>query len=163
MTAQNIDALTITRIFDAPREIVWKAWTDAETFKKWWGPKDYTSTVCNIDLRVNGYYHSNIVAPDGQVLIWSRGTYLELIPNEHIVCTDSFSDEEGNIVPASDYGMSGEWSQELKIILDFEDVESGKTKMTLNHIGLPEGEMKEMCKDGWQQSFDKLDNLLKGM
>lgn len=162
MTTQNIDALIITRIFDAPREMVWKAWTEPETFMKWWGQKDYTSTVCNLDLRVNGSYHSNMVSSDGKVF-WSKGTYLELIPNEHILCTDSFSDEEGNIISASEYGMTGEWPDVLKVSIDFEDAESGKTKMTLNHIGMPEGQMKEMCGAGWQESFDKLDDLLKGM
>ena len=48
--------LIITRAFDAPRELVWKAWTDPEQVKRWWGPKDFTAPFCKIDLRVRGKY-----------------------------------------------------------------------------------------------------------
>lgn len=48
--------IVITRVFDAPRELVWKAWTDPEHLMRWWGPKEFTSPACKVDLRVGGKY-----------------------------------------------------------------------------------------------------------
>lgn len=151
--------LVITRIFDAPRELVWKAWTDPEHLMRWWGPKDFTSPVCKIDLRVGGKYLYCMRSKEGQEF-WSTGTYKEIVPLERIVCTDSFADEKGNVVPASHYGMPGDdWPLELKVTIQFEDL-GGKTKMTLTHVGIPAGQMKEMTGVGWNESFAKLAEVL---
>lgn len=155
----NAKALIITRIFDAPRERVWKAWTDPEHFKKWWGPKDFTSPSCKIDFRVGGKFLYCMRGPDGKDY-WNTGVYREIFPMERIVYTDSFADEKGNMVPASHYGMPGEWPSELLVTVTFEE-QDGKTKMTLHHVGLPVGEMIEQCRAGWNQSFDKLAESLK--
>lgn len=77
------------------------------------------------------------------------------MPLERIVCTDSFADEKGNPVPASHYGMGGDWPAELLVTVTFEQ-DDGKTKFTLRHVGIPAGEMRELCSAGWNESFDKL-------
>jgi uncharacterized protein YndB with AHSA1/START domain len=151
--------LVITRIFDAPRELLWKAWTDPDMVTKWWGPKDFTAPVCKLDLRVGGKYHCCMRAPDGKDY-WSTGVYLEIIENERLICTDSFADENGNIVPASHYGMTGDFPLVLEVTITFEDID-GKTKMTLKHKGMPADEHGNMASQGWKQSFDKLAESLK--
>ncbi|MDZ4184794.1 MAG: SRPBCC domain-containing protein [Desulfuromonadales bacterium] len=151
--------LTITRTFAAPRERVWKAWTEPEGLKRWWGPQGFTAPVCKIDLRVGGKYLNCMRSPEGQDF-WSTGTYRELVAPERLVCTDSFADAEGNVVPASHYSMSGDWPLELQVSVTLED-EAGATRMTLHHLGLPPGEMKEMCAAGWNESFDKLTTFLQ--
>jgi len=151
---KNKEELTITRIFDASRELAWKAWTDPEAVKRWWGPKYFTAPVSKIDLRVGGKYLSCMHGPDNKDY-WSTGVYREIVPMERIVCTDSFADEKGNVVPASYYGMPGEWPLELLVTVSFEET-GGRTKMTLRHEGLPEGLMREQCEAGWSESFDKL-------
>jgi uncharacterized protein YndB with AHSA1/START domain len=156
---QGTRDLEITRIFDAPRELVWKAWTEPERLMRWWGPKDFTSPACKIDFRVGGKYHFCMRTPDGQDL-WSTGVYKEIVPLERIVCTDSFADADGNIVPGTYYGMAEDFPLELLVMVTFEDLD-GKTKMTLRHQGLPAGEMAEMTGQGWSQSFDKLAESLK--
>lgn len=148
----------ITRTFDLPVSKMWKAWTEPESFKKWWGPKDFTCPQSSIDLKVGGKYLSSMKSSDGKEF-WSTGTFKEIIPMKKIVYTDSFSDSKGNIIPASDYGMPGEWPNELVVTLTLEEVD-GKTKMTLRHEGIPE-ESYDDCVTGWQQSFDKLENNLK--
>ena len=153
--------LVISRIFNAPREHVWKMWTDPELTKTWWGPKDFTAPVCKINLRVGGEYHFCMRSPDGKDY-WSKGTYLELVKPGKIVMTDSFADENGNIVPASDYGMQGDWPLELQVTVTFEDYD-GKTRFVLKHHGLPEGEMAEMTEAGWNESLDKLAESLNQM
>jgi uncharacterized protein YndB with AHSA1/START domain len=151
--------IVITRVFDAPRELVWKTWTDPERFKRWWGPKDYTCPFCRMDLRVGGKYLNCMRSPEGQDF-WSTGVYKEIVPLERIVYTDSFADAEGNVVPATHYGMSADFPLETLVTVTFEDFE-GKTKMTLKHIGIPAGQMKELAGAGWNESFDKLAESLE--
>lgn len=150
--------LIITRIFDAPRELVWKAWTVPELAMRWWGPEGFTAPVTKIDLRVGGKYLYAMRSPEGKDF-WSTGVYRELVPMERIVATDSFSDEKGNVVPASYYGMTGDWPSELLATMTFED-QKGKTRFTLRHECLPPGEMTESAKAGWNGSFDKLEKVL---
>jgi len=139
--------------------MVWKAWAEPEHVMKWWGPKNFTAPFCKMDFRVGGKYLYCMRSPEGQDF-WSTGVYKEIVPLEKIVCTDSFADEKGNIVPASQYGMPGDWPEELLVTVTFED-EGGKTKMTLRHVGLPAGDMGEMAGAGWNESFDKLAEGLK--
>ena len=153
------EALIITRTFAAPREQVWQAWTDPERTKRWWGPKDFTAPVCKIDLRVGGTYLNCMRSPEGQDY-WSTGTYREIVAPARLVCTDSFADKDGNIVPASYYNMSGDWPLALQITVTLEEQE-GKTLLTLRHDGLPAGEMRTMCAAGWNESFDKLAMILQ--
>ena len=151
--------LFITRIFDAPRELVWKAWTDPERMKRWWGPKNFTSPFCKIDFRVGGKYLYCMRSPEGQDF-WSTGVYRKIVPLERIVCTDSFADEKGNVVPATYYGMSTDFPLELQVTLTFEERDD-KTKMTLRHVGIPEGQTSDLTEVGWNESFDKLAEVLK--
>ena len=154
-----LNGVRITRIFDAPRAQIWKTWNDPEEIKKWWGPKDYTSPECKVDFRVGGKYLYCMKAKDGEEF-WSTGTYKEITALEKIVCTDSFSDENGKIIHASQLGFPGNgWPMELHVTILFEDLE-GKTKMTLIHLGFPSKRMEEMCAEGWNESFDKLEENL---
>jgi uncharacterized protein YndB with AHSA1/START domain len=146
--------LVITRVFDAPRELVWEAWTDPGHFKQWWGPKDYTCPFCEMDFRAGGKYLNCMRSPEGREY-WSTGVYREIIPMERIVFTDCFADEQGNIVPATHYGMRPDFPLEMLVIVTFEE-QNGKTKMTLQHTGIPAGPDSEGAKQGWNESFDKL-------
>lgn len=149
--------LVIASIFDAPRKAVWEAWTDPERCMRWWGPKEFTSPACTIDFRVGGKYLACMRSPEGQDY-WSTGVYREIVPYEKIVCTDNFADAKGNVVPASHYGMGGNWPSELLVTVTFEE-DGGKTRMTLRHEGLPPEIMSD-CEAGWSGSFDKLSGIL---
>ncbi len=98
-------------------------------------------------------------SPDGKDY-WSTGVYREIVVPERIVCTDSFADEKGNVVPASHYGMPGDWPSELLVTVTFEE-HNGKAKMTLRHVGLPAGTMSDLTNAGWNESFDKLADSFK--
>lgn len=152
--------ITLTRICNAPRQKVWDAFTQPDQMMRWWGPAHFTAPVCKIDLRVGGKYLSCMQSPDGQKF-WSTGTYKEILPLEKLVCTDSFADENGAIVPASHYGMEGDFPLELDVTFTFEDADEGKTKLTLKHVGIPEGQIKEMTMESWGTSLDKLEESLK--
>ncbi|HBI17476.1 MAG: hypothetical protein UR60_C0043G0022 [Candidatus Moranbacteria bacterium GW2011_GWF2_34_56] len=151
--------LIINRIFNAPIERVWEAWTNPEIFKKWWGPKDFTAPYAEVDFRVGGKSLACMKAPDGKEY-WSTGTYKEIIPYKKIVTTDSFSDKEGNIVSAKEYGME-DIPEELEIEVNFKKLENRKTDMTLKHGKFPEGSIIKSAQQGWSQSFDKFEEILK--
>lgn len=146
--------LVIERTFDAPLAMVWKAWSDPAMLAQWWSPKGWTAPVIKLDFRVGGKYHFCMRPAEGQDC-WSTGIYKEIIPMSRIVCTDSFADEKGNVVPASHYGMQEEIPEVLLITIEFRE-ENGKTIMTLTHLGMPAGEMGEMATSGWNEFFDKL-------
>lgn len=152
------DNLVITRVFDAPVELIWKAWSESEQLMRWTGPYNYTIPFYNTDFRVDGKFHLCMRSPEGQN-IYGAGTYKEIIPLEKIVYTDSFADENGAIISASAYGMNN-FPLEMKVTVIFEE-ENGKTKMTLEHAGIPQGEDREQAKIGWNESFDKLEDSLK--
>lgn len=158
-TIDKSKELVIIRTFDAPREFVWNAWTNPKAFKKWWGPKGFSCPYCEIDLRVGGKYHNCMQSAD-EKKYWATGTYKQIIPNEKLVCTDSFSDPDGNIVSASHYGLSDDFPRELQLTVLLDQINS-KTRMTLKHEGMPDGEMQENARIGWNESFDKLANSLK--
>jgi len=161
-TKQQASALqneiVINRVFDLPISKVWQAWTEAEQFKKWWGPKDFTCPSSKMEAKVGGKYLSCMRGPDGKEY-WSTGVVKEFIPERKLVVRDSFSDEKGNIKPASDYGMPGDWPKELLLTVYLEEAD-GATKMKLRHQGVPE-EMREDCMKGWNESFDKLEKNIK--
>jgi uncharacterized protein YndB with AHSA1/START domain len=150
-------AVVITRVFDAPADLVWKVWTDPEHIMKWWGPKGYTAPAAKVDLRIGGGYHYCMRSAEGQVF-WSKGTYLEIIPGKKIVATDSFADEHGNLVPSAQMGMPG-LPDEFIITVTFEE-KDGKTIFTLIHENMPEGMMSDMTAAGWNQSFDKMVDVI---
>ena len=158
LTAEKHKTITIKRTFNLPLSAVWKAWTEPESMKKWWGPKEYTCPDCSIDFRVGGKFLASMQGADGKK-IWSTGTYKEIVPLKKIVNTDSFADSTGNIVPASYYKMSGDWGLELLVTTEFEEVD-GKTNLSLQHAGLPV-ELSDECMQGWQSSFDKLESNMK--
>ena len=152
--------LTIERIFNTSAERLWQAWTEPELFMRWWGPKDYTCPVCKIDLRVGGKYIASMRSPEGQDMMWSGGVYREITPTSRLVFTDMFTDPEGNLIPASQYGKT-DWPEVLLVTLTFSELEPGKTLHTLRHEGMPEGQNRDLTSEGWRQSFDKLAKLLQ--
>lgn len=153
-------ALVLTRVFDAPPERVWKAWTEPDEFKRWWGPKGFTAPFCRIDLRVGGTYLYCMRSPEGTDY-WGTGAYREILPLKRLVYTDSFADAKGNIVPATHYGMRADFPLEMLVTVTFEDL-GEMTKLTLRHAGLPAGPDQAGAEQGWSESFDKLAATLTG-
>ncbi len=165
---KNLSELLITRIFNAPREAVWKAWTDPKEITKWWGPKEFTIPFCTVDLRVGGEWRYCMRAPnlgmpgaDGRDY-WGKGTYREIVRPERLVYTDVFTDESGTEVHATHYfgPDAGSWPPTTEVTATFEE-QDGKTKMTMRHIGIPAGPHRDGAIMGWGQSFDKLAEILQ--
>jgi uncharacterized protein YndB with AHSA1/START domain len=89
-----IEDFVISRTFDAPRDLVWKCFTDPGRMKHWWGPKGFKVIASKMDLRPGGIYHYGLQAPNGQTM-WGKFVYREITPQDKIVFISSFSDERG--------------------------------------------------------------------
>jgi uncharacterized protein YndB with AHSA1/START domain len=149
------EILTITRELDAPREIVWKAWTEPEHFMRWWGPRRYSAPYCRIDLKVGGTYLNCMRSPDGKDF-WTTGVYKEIDAPYRLVYTDSFADEKGNVVQAAHYGLGEDFPLESLVTVTLEDLSGKRTRMTMVHAPLPAGRTYDETASGWNQSFDKM-------
>jgi uncharacterized protein YndB with AHSA1/START domain len=148
------NAVTIERRFNAPIELVWTMWTDAEHFKAWYGPNGATIPVARMDVRVGG---SRLVCmemqtPKGQMQMWFTGEYLEVVEPERLVFTDSACDENGQLVSPAAMGMPEDHptTTEVRVAL----TQDGRgTNMVMTHIGIPAGSPGAA---GWEMAFDKL-------
>jgi uncharacterized protein YndB with AHSA1/START domain len=148
--------IIIDRVFGLPVNKVWRALTEPELLKKWWGPKDYTCPSSSIDLQKGGKYLHCMLSSKGEEF-WSTGVFKEIIPEKKLVFTDSFADEKGDIVSADLHNMPGNWPLELLVTITLEE-NSEKTIMSLHHKGIPR-EMQKECVQGWNESLDKLERL----
>src|SRR5580700_7001253 len=95
-TAAKSADFVISRVFDAPRELVWKAFTDPEHMKEWWGPKGSVVIASKMDFRVGGTYHGAMRDPARNVM-WAKFVYREIVAPERLVWEHSFSDENGGL------------------------------------------------------------------
>lgn len=154
------NVLVLERVFDAPRELVFKALSEAEHLKRWFGPKGWPLTVCNIDFRPGGVWHFCMKCIDesqeyyGQES-WGKAVYHEIVEPERIVYVDSFSDAEGNIV---------EGMPETLITMTFVEHE-GKTKL-ISHAQYASAEALKTVMDmgmlqGITETWDKLEQFLE--
>jgi uncharacterized protein YndB with AHSA1/START domain len=155
------EEIVIRQTIDAPKDLVWKAWTEPEFVLAWWGPKYFTAPVIQIDLREGGEYWYCMRSPDGQES-WSKGKFVEISEPDRIIMTDSFADAEGNTVPATYYGMSAEFPLEVQVLITFEE-EDGKTMLSLHYPGIEgisDTDLRNM-EDGWHTSLNKLETVVK--
>jgi len=122
----SADEFVITREFDAPRDLVFAAWTEPERLAQWWGPKGFTVKVANVDLRPGGMFHYGMVGPDGSEM-WGKFVYREIAPPERMVFTVSFSDENAG---TTRHPMAPTWPAEMLNVVTF-TAHGEKTTITL--------------------------------
>ncbi len=154
--------MVITRVFEAPREVVWKAWTDPENMMQWWGPNGFTAPVCRMDFRVGGKFLCCMRSPDGQEF-WNGGEYHEIVPHEKIVSSMYFSDSEGNKVEPAHYGIDHEVIEGACDKTLFEDFGNGQTKLTFLGNEPMEEAIKSGQVEGWNQILDKVATVVAGL
>lgn len=153
----------ISRVFDAPRERVWGAWTKPEQLAHWLGPKGSASQVKHFELKPGGHLHIRQTAADGSIS-WGKNVYREIDPPSRLVWEQGFSNEAGDIVPAP-FPMP--WPQLMLTKVIFDD-EAGGTRvdLTWEPINPTEEELASFMQmlpsmtGGWTGSFDQLEALL---
>jgi uncharacterized protein YndB with AHSA1/START domain len=149
--ASKYPALTITRVFDAPRALVFKAWTDPKMLARWWGPHQFTNPVCEVDVRPGGSIRIDMRGPDGTVYPMT-GTYHEVVEPHRLV----FS--------TTPLGEDGEPMFEVLNTIAFEEID-GKTKLTVQARVVKTTAQATQYLDGmepgWSQSLERLEEILK--
>jgi len=149
----------ITRVFNAPREMVWRAWTEREQLMQWFGPKGFTMPHAEIDLRPGGLLHYAMRSPDGHEM-WGKWIFREIVAPERLVLVSSFSDAQGGITR---HPMSANWPLETLSTTTFEE-HDGKTMLTIrwSPLNATESEMKTFSEahrgmeQGWGGTFEQL-------
>ena len=143
--------LVMTRVFDAPKELVFKAWTDTRHMAQWWGPKGFTNPVCELDVRTGGAIRIHMRAPNGVVYPMS-GAFEEITEPERLVFVSSALDEKGNSM------------FDVLNTVTFAE-QRGKTTLTLQaRVIKATAQAPQYLKGmeaGWSQSLDRLANLLE--
>jgi len=142
--------LTITRVFNAPRELVWTAWTEQKHIQQWFAPKGFTNPVCEWNAQVGSKIYIEMKAPDG-VIYPLDGTFVEISKPDKIVFTSAALDKNGgHLFEISNTITFIEEGDKTKVILQF--IFSNIVPEGFAHIGGAE--------IGWNMSLDKLVNLL---
>ncbi len=159
-TAAAASQFIISREFDAPRELLWLAFTDPEHMKHWWGPKGFTVFSSKMDFRVGGTYHYGLRAPDGSPM-WGLFRYRQIVPQERIVLISSFSDAAGGIAR---HALHMSWPLEMLSVFTFEELPGGRSRLTVcwsAHNATAEeqktfDEGHTSMRMGWTGTFDQL-------
>ncbi|WP_224095703.1 SRPBCC family protein [Nostoc sp. MS1] len=145
----------ITRVFNAPRELVWKVWTDPKHVEQWWGPKGFTTRVIEMDLRPGGQWHFVMIGADGTQYP-CKGIFQEVVPQERIVATDEFDEGFEKVINV-------DLPQTMVTTTIFSE-EQGKTKLTMVivHQSADDRRKHEQMGviAGWNSSFDCLEEFL---
>jgi uncharacterized protein YndB with AHSA1/START domain len=155
--------MEITRIFDAPVEKVWKAWSDAEQVKRWWGPQGFTAPVCEMHFREGGVTLVCMRAPAeyGGMELYNTWTYTKIVPMERIEFTQHFTDKDANQIAPTSIGLPPEIPFAVPHVLTFKAVGGGKTEFSVIESGYPTEQIVEMSRGGMEQCLDKLAETLK--
>lgn len=140
-TAQR--ELTIRRVFDAPRELVFKAWTEPERVLHWLGPKGFTGLEFRIDDEPGGTWHARMRGPDGKEYA-NGGRVLEYVEPETLSYTFAWDDSP---------------EEEMVVTITLTEV-AGKTEMTFHQAVFPSVESRDGHQGGWSESFDRLTEYL---
>ena len=153
----------ISRTFDAPIGKVWKAWTEPDAFRQWFGPKGCTVTDVKMELRPNGSCHCCVRPPNGPEM-WGKFIYQEIVEPRRLVYAQHFSDRAGGITR---HPLSPTWPLQMLTTVTFAE-QKGKTVLTVNWA--PLNATDEECKtfdsahegmnQGWGGSFDQLADYL---
>src|SRR3984957_4200706 len=161
-TVNEKERMVITRVFDAPRALVWEAWTNPKYVMQWWGPKGFTAPVCKIDFRVGGKFLWCMKSPDGQVG-WNGGEYHEIVPHEKIVYSMYFADARGNKIDPAELGIADESIGHARDVVIFEDFGNGQTKLTLIGNEPMEDAKNSGQLEGWNETLDKVAAVVAGL
>ena len=153
----------LTRTLDAPRSLVWKAWTEKDRLMRWFGPKGVTMPKATLDLRPGGVFHYCMRGPDGKDM-WGKWTFREVVAPEKLVVVVSFSDEKGGIAR---HPFAPDWPLETLSTTTFTE-SGGKTTMTLHWQALEptDAELKafdgghDSMRMGWGGTMEQLEAYL---
>jgi uncharacterized protein YndB with AHSA1/START domain len=159
----DTEEFVIARSFEAPRELVWKCFTEPERMAQWWGPKGFRAEIMKLEPWPGGIYHYVMRSAGGQEM-WGKFVYREVAPPERMVLINSFSDEHENVVRPP---FAEDWPLRMLTVFTFTE-ENGRTTVTVNWRPYEATEEecrtfdrnRESMRAGWTGSLDVLERYL---
>jgi len=145
-TEQLDRVLVITRIFDAPRELVFEAWADPEHRARWWGPRGFTLIFHEADVRAGGTFRFGVRSPE-DTEHWAHGVYREVVAPERLVFTTAWEDAQGKP------------KHETLVTLTFAE-QGGKTRLTLHQAVFESETSRDLHRGGWSSTLELLAEYL---
>lgn len=145
VTAQELDPeleLVIERVFDAPRELVFKAWTDPRLALNWWGPRDYPARNVEMDVKPGGKWRCCLRSAETGEELWHGGVFREVVPPRRLVFTFSWEED-------------GERGHETLVTITFAE-ERGNTRMRLRQAPFDTADNRDSHRGGWNSALDRL-------
>ncbi len=152
--------LVVTRVFDAPLKLVWKAWTDPEYVMRWWGPTGFRSPLARMDVREGGTSLVCMRSPEGQDL-YNTWTYRKIVPMERIEFVQRFSDRDGKPVEPVEVGLPPDIPREVPHVVTFE-ARGDRTEMTVTEYGYTSDQIVDLSRAGMEQCLDKMAAIFAG-
>ena len=154
----------ISRLYDAPRDRVWQAWTEPERLRQWWGPRGFKVHTCKVDLRPGGTFLYGMKAPDGSDM-WGKFVYREIKAPERLVFVVSFSDPQAGVTR---HPGTENWPQYILSTVTFAQ-QGGKTKVTVQWTPHEATELERRTfeegrpsmQQGWTGTLDQLSAYLE--
>jgi PhnB protein len=143
----------VERSFDAPLDLVWAAWTEAELLDQWWGPKPFRAETKSMDFSEGGRWLYAMVSPEGQKH-WGLKNFLKIAPRKSFTYQSIFCDENGNVNPAT---TASTWINSFAESKGVTVVTNDIRCQTLEHM---EAQIKMGFKEGYAAGLDQLDELL---
>ncbi len=149
--------IEVTRIFNAPLEMIWRVWTEPELVKRWWGPKHFTAPVAKMDFREGGKSLVSMLAPKemGGQEFYSIWEYVRIIPLQTIEFIQNLADKDGQRIDPVQVGMPADFPPDVRTIVAFKALTDSSTEMTVTEYA-NFGTISNFAQIGLEQSMDKM-------
>ncbi|MDQ3703113.1 MAG: SRPBCC domain-containing protein [Chloroflexota bacterium] len=157
-TSTQTRDLVVTRVFDAPTEQAWRAWTDSEQVMRWWGPQGFTSPLAKMDVREGGTSLVCMRAPKefGGQDMYNTWTYRTIVPLQKLEFILNFADSDGNTLDPAEMGVPAGVPRDVRHVVTFKAVGANQTEMTVTEYGYTSEQALELSKAGLEQCLDKM-------
>jgi uncharacterized protein YndB with AHSA1/START domain len=156
---QETHDVVVIRRFDAPRERIWRAWSDAEDVMRWWGPQGFSSPLCRMDFREGGTTLVSMRSDQGWEL-YNTWTYRSIVPTERIEFVQGFADKDGNAVSPTQVGLPPAIPEQVPHVVTFTAIDDTTTELTVHEFGYPAQEIADVSRAGMEQCLDKMATLV---
>jgi len=150
--------LVVTRLFNAPLALVWKAWSDPDYVRQWWGPAGFTCPLAKMDFREGGTSLVCMRAPKefGGQDLFNTWTYEQIVPMQRFVYILRFADKDGNLMDPVKQGLPPDMPREVRNEVRFKQLGKEQTEVTVTEYEWTVGQLMELSKLGLNQCLDKM-------
>lgn len=147
----------VSRVFNAPIEMLWQIWTDPELVKRWWGPKDFAAPMARMDFREGGTSMVSMKAPDemGGQEWYSLWKYVKIVAHEYIEFIQNLADSNGKETDPVSVGMPADFPKNIRTVVTFKIIDEHTTEMTVTEYAAF-GSMSNFAQIGLEQCFEKM-------